>query len=101
MDSSHKNCTQITLNENFQFYFNATLCSKMTLQTGVQFSPYQQSFQVNVGTQTLNVNFQGANRQFTWIEISLIYDQSDQHQTIYDSYNRCQRKIFQKSKRRH
>ena len=41
---------------------------------------------MNVGTQTINVNFQGANRQFAWLEISLIYDKSDQHQTIYDSY---------------
>ena len=65
---------QITLDENFQVYFNAALCSKMALRTGVQFSPYQQSFEVNVGTQTVNVNFQGANRQFAWIEISLAYD---------------------------
>ena len=42
---------------------------------------------MNVGTQTINVNFQGANRQFAWLEISLVYDKSDQHQTIYDSYN--------------
>ena len=41
---------------------------------------------MNVGTQSINVNFQGANRQFAWLEISLVYDKSDQHQTIYDSY---------------
>ena len=63
---------QITLDENFQVYFNATLRSKMALRTGVQFSPYQQSFEVNVSTQTVNVNFQGANKQFVWIEISLV-----------------------------
>ena len=44
----------------------------MALRTGVQFSPYQQSFEVNVSTQTVNVNFQGANKQFVWIEISLV-----------------------------
>ena len=59
----------------------------MALRTGVQFSPYQQSFKVNVSTQIVNVNFQGASRQFAWIEISLLYDRSDQHQTIYNSYN--------------
>ena len=42
---------------------------------------------MNIGTQTINVNFQGANRQFAWLEILLVYDKSDQHQTIYDSYN--------------
>ena len=68
---------QITLDENFQVYFNATLRSKMTLRTGVQFSPYQLSFEVNVATQTVNENFQGANRQFVWIEISLVYHRSN------------------------
>ena len=29
----------------------------------------------------------GSNRQFDWIEISLVYDKSDKHTTIYDSYN--------------
>lgn len=35
----------------------------------------------------LNLNFQGANRQFDWLEILLVYDKSDQLQTSYDSYN--------------
>ena len=65
---------QKILDKNFQVYFNVTLRPKMALRTGVQFSPYQQSFEVNVGTETVNVNFQGANMQFDWIEISLIYD---------------------------
>ena len=39
-----------------------------------------------IGTQSVNVNFQGGNRQFAWIEISLLYDRSDQHQTVYDSF---------------
>ena len=76
---------QITMDENFQVYFNAILRSKKELRTGVQFSPYQQSFEVNIGTQTINVNFQGTNKQFAWLEISLIYDKSHQHQTIYYS----------------
>ena len=42
---------------------------------------------MNVGTKTININVQGANRQFAWLEISLVYDKSDQHQTIYDSYD--------------
>ena len=36
----------------------------------------------------LNVEFLGANRQFDWIEISIVPDKSDKHTTIYDSYNR-------------
>ena len=86
-DTPYISYQQIIMDGNFQVYFNAMLRSKMALRTGVQFSPYQQSFEVNVGTQTNNVNFQGANRQYPWLEISLIYDKSDQHQTIYDSYD--------------
>ena len=85
-DKPYISYQQITMDENFQVYFNAILRSKKELRTGVQFSPYQQSFEVNIGTQTINVNCQGPNRQFAWLEISLIYDKTDQHQTIYDSY---------------
>ena len=84
-DTPYFSYPQITMDENFQVYFNAILRSKRTLRTGVRFSPYQQSFEVNISTQTINVNFQGANRQFAWLEISLIYDKSDQHQTMDDS----------------
>ena len=33
------------------------------------------------------INFWGSNRQFNWIEISLVFDKSDKDTTIYDSYN--------------
>ena len=46
-----------------------------------------QSFEINTGTQSLNVNFRGLNKRIEWLEISLVYDKSDQHQTIYDSYD--------------
>ena len=29
----------------------------------------------------------GSNRQFDWLEFSLVYHKSDQQATIYDSYN--------------
>ena len=31
--------------------------------------------------------FFGSNRQFDWLEISIVFDKSDRHKTIYDSYN--------------
>ena len=61
-DTPYISYHQITLEGNFQVYYNATLRSKTALKTGVQFSPYQTSSEVNVGTQTVNVNFQGASR---------------------------------------
>ena len=42
---------QISIDDNYQAYFNTSLRSKIVLRTGVQFSSYQQSFEVNIGTQ--------------------------------------------------
>ena len=36
---------------------------------------------MSIGTDT------NSNRQFYWIETSLVHDKSDKHLTIYDSYN--------------
>ena len=35
----------------------------------------------------MDIDFLGANRQFDWIELSLVYNKSNKHTTIYDSYN--------------
>ena len=50
-------------------------------------TPYQKTYELQTGVQDFTVDFQGANRQFDWIEISLVYDKSDKHLTLYDSYN--------------
>ena len=78
---------QIFLDDNFLAYFNGILRSRGALRTGVISSPYQQSFEINTGTQSLNVNFHGLNKQIEWLEISLVFDKSDQHQTVCDSYD--------------
>lgn len=44
-------------------------------------------FQINKGVLSITVTFKGVQRQFEWMEISLVYDQSYQHQTIYNSYD--------------
>ena len=44
---------QITLDDNFLAYLNAILRSCSPLGTGVILSPYQQSSEINVGTQSL------------------------------------------------
>ena len=54
---------------------------------GVQKTPYQKTYELQAGSQDFTVDFQGANRQFDWIEISLVYDKSDKQLTAYDSYN--------------
>ena len=37
--------------------------------------------------QTFTCTFKEAQRQFDWLEISIAYDKSFQHATIYDSYD--------------
>lgn len=54
---------------------------------GVQKTPLQKTCEMSVGSDNKNVAFLGSNTQFDWLEISLIYDKSYKHTTIYDSYN--------------
>ena len=86
-DTPYISYPQITLDDNFLAYFNGTPRSRGALRTGVILSPYQQSFEINTGTQSLKVNFHGLNKQIGWVEISLVFDKTDQHQTVYDSYD--------------
>ena len=50
-------------------------------------SPYQQVFEVNTGMQDFTCTFKGGQKQFDWLEISIVYDKSYQHTTICDSYD--------------
>ena len=55
---------------------------------GAQKAPIQKTYEISKVQDSLNVGFLGSNRQFDWIEISIVPDKSDKHTTIYDSYNR-------------
>ena len=55
---------------------------------GDQKTPIQKSYEIQKRSQSLNVKFLGANRQFEWIEISIVPDKSDKYKTVYDSYDR-------------
>ena len=54
---------------------------------GTQKTPLQKTSEINVGQDSIDVDFLGANRQFDWTELSLVYDKNDKHTIIYDSYN--------------
>ena len=64
------------------------MVSKKILRLGAPKTPIQKTYEIQKGSDSLNVEFSGANRQFDWIEISIVPDKSDKHTTIYDSYNR-------------
>ena len=55
---------------------------------GAQKTPIQKTFEIQTGSDSLNVELLGSNRQFDWLEVSTLPDESDKHTTIYDSYNR-------------
>ena len=64
------------------------MVSKKILRMGAQKTLIQKTYEKQKGSDSLNVEFLGANRQFDWIEISIVPDKNDKHTTIYDSYNR-------------
>ena len=75
------------LNDTFDAYLRKALQSKRVLRTGIKPSPYQKTYEINVGTQSVVVEFKGVVKQFSFLEISLVYDKSEQHNSVYDSYN--------------
>ena len=79
---------QILLDKNFRQHLETIMVSKKFLRMGAQKTPIQKSYEIQKGSKTLNVEFLGANRQFDWVEISIVPEKSDKHSSIYDSYNR-------------
>ena len=79
---------QILLDKNFRQHLETIMVSKKMLRMGAQKAPIQKTCEIQKDSDSLNVEFLGSNRQFAWIEISIVPDKSDKHTTIYDSYNR-------------
>ena len=57
-----------------------------------QKAPIQKAYEINIRTDSINIDFLRANRQFDWLELSLVYDKSDKHTTIYDVVTNRQQK---------
>ena len=64
------------------------MVSKKIIRMGAQKTLIQKTYEIKTGSDSLNVEFLGANRQFDWLEISIVNDKSDKHATVYDSYNK-------------
>ena len=78
---------KIELDPNFRAYLESKLTANSFLRRGIQKTHYQKTFEINVGRQSHIVDFMVANKQFSFISISLVYDKSDQHRSVYNSYN--------------
>ena len=78
---------QFLLDKNFRQYLQTIMVSKKILKMGVQKILIQKTHKISVSSDSINVDFLGSNRQFDWIEMSLVFDKSDKLTTICDSYN--------------
>ena len=79
---------QILLDKSFRQHLETIMVSKKIIRMGAQKTPIQKTYEIKKGSDSLNIEFLGANRQFDWIEISIVNDKSDKHTTTCDSYNR-------------
>ena len=68
---------QILLDKNFRQHLETIMVSKKIIQMGAQKTPIQKTYKVREGSDQLNSEFLGANRQFDWAEISIVPDKSD------------------------
>ena len=78
---------EITLTPTWETYLKEILKDNNAVRMGVLPNPFQQTFEVATGAQTISFDFQGASREINWLEISLVYDKSYAHETVYDSYD--------------
>ena len=58
------------------------MVSKKILRMGAQKTLMQKNYETNVVQDSLDIEFVGANRQFDWIELSLVYDKSNKYTSI-------------------
>ena len=58
------------------------MVSKKILRMGAQKKLMQKNYETNVVQDSLDIEFLGANRQFDWIELSLVYDKSNKYTSI-------------------
>ena len=79
---------QTLLDKNFRQNLETIMVSQKIIQTGAQKTPLQNTYEISKGKDSWNVEFLGSNRQFDWIEISIVSDKSNKNTTIYGSYNR-------------
>ena len=78
---------QFSIEDTYRTYFEGAMISEQVLRTGIKYSPYQKSYELVAGSQSKTFTFTNAFKQFAFLEFSLVFDRSDQHLNIYDSYN--------------
>ena len=65
---------QILLTKNFRQYLEAIMLSSKVLRMRKQKTPHQKTYKLQAGSQEFTVDFKGCDKQFDWIERSLLSD---------------------------
>ena len=78
---------QLELDDTFRTYLESAMVSENNLRIGIQKTLLLKSYEISTGFQSKTVNFTNSFKKFSFLKISLVYDKSDQHLSIYDSYN--------------
>ena len=74
---------QILLDKNFRQYLETIVSSKKILRIATQKTPIQETYKINVDQNSLDIiDFLGANRQFDWAQLSLVYNKSNTHNNV-------------------
>ena len=63
---------EINLTQAADLYFTGILRSETALRQGVLPALYQKIFEITQGTQSFTCTFKGEQRQFDWLEISIV-----------------------------
>ena len=67
---------QILLDKNFRQHLETIMVSTKIIRMVAQKTPIQKTYEIKTGSDSINVEFLGANRQFDWLEISILNDKS-------------------------
>ena len=78
---------QFNSDDVYRTYFKSAMISENLIRTGIRKTPLQESYELVAGPQSKTITFNNAFKQFSFLEISLVFDRSDHHLSIYDSYN--------------
>ena len=67
---------QFLLDKNFRQYLETIMTSKKILLVGLQKTPPQKTYEISVGSDSINIESFGTNRQFDWLKTYLVYNKS-------------------------
>ena len=66
---------------------------------GGQKTPIQKTYEINIGQNSISIDFLGANRHFDWLEMSLVFYERDKHtQNLRQLQRRIGCRIYKISK---